>query len=40
MMNDLSQMWPVCHDCPYWEVCESPYICADTEQKYQKSEDD
>jgi hypothetical protein len=26
-------MWPICHDCPYWEICEPPYICGATEQK-------
>ena len=35
-MNDLSEMWSICHDCPYWEVCEPPYNCAETEEKYLK----
>ncbi len=26
-MNNIDEMLPMCHDCPYWEVCESPYIC-------------
>ena len=38
--NDLSKMWPICKDCPYWEVCEPPYNCAKTELKYQKLEND
>lgn len=33
-MNDLSEMWTICHDCPYFEVCEPPYNCAVTENKY------
>lgn len=32
--NDLCKMPRMCHDCPYWEVCEPPYICAETEAKY------
>lgn len=32
-MNNIDEMWPICHDCPYWEVCEPPYICEATEQK-------
>ena len=31
-MNNIDEMWPICHDCPYWEVCEPPYICEATEQ--------
>ena len=34
--NDIDKMPVICHDCPYWEVCEPPYNCAETEQKYQK----
>lgn len=26
-MNDIDSMPPKCHDCPYWETCEKPYIC-------------
>ena len=33
-MGDLSEMTRMCHDCPYWEVCEPPYICSITEAKY------
>lgn len=33
LMNKIDEMWPICHDCPYWEVCEPPYICEATEQK-------
>jgi hypothetical protein len=39
-MNDLSEMWSICHDCPYWEVCEPPYNCAETEKKYQTQDEE
>lgn len=26
-MNNIDEMPSVCHDCPYWEVCASPYVC-------------
>lgn len=26
-MNNIDEMPPKCHDCPYWEVCEYPYVC-------------
>ena len=39
-MNDLNDMYPICHDCPYWEVCEPPYVCVATEAKYRKSENE
>jgi len=39
-MNDLNDMYPICHDCPYWEVCEPPYVCATTEAKYRKKDDE
>lgn len=26
-MNDIDDMPPKCHDCPYWEMCEEPYVC-------------
>lgn len=26
-MNNIDDMPPKCHDCPYWEVCEEPYVC-------------
>lgn len=32
-MNDINKMWSICHDCPYWEVCDPPYNCVATEQK-------
>ena len=28
-MNDIDEIPPKCHDCPYWEVCEYPYVCYD-----------
>ena len=38
--NDLDEMWSVCHDCPYWEVCEPPYNCAVTEAKYRATDEE
>ena len=38
-MNNVDDMMPICHDCPYWEVCEPPYNCAATEAKYRKNKD-
>ena len=32
-MNNIDEMPPKCHDCPYWEACDYPYICPDTEPK-------
>lgn len=26
-MNNIDDMQPKCHECPYWEMCEEPYIC-------------
>ena len=37
-MNDLNNMMPICHDCPYWEVCEPPYVCSATEAKYRNQD--
>ena len=34
-MNNIDDMPPMCHDCPYWEVCEEPYICP---TQYKKKE--
>ena len=28
-MNNIDDMPPKCHDCPYGEVCEEPYICQE-----------
>ena len=28
-MNNIDDMPPKCHDCPYWETCEYPYVCPD-----------
>lgn len=28
-MTDIDKMPPKCHDCPYWEMCEYPYVCGD-----------
>lgn len=33
IMNNIDEMWSICHDCPYWEICEPPYICEITEEK-------
>lgn len=32
-MNDIDSMPPKCHDCPYWEMCEEPYICPKQDEK-------
>lgn len=32
-MNDIDLMPPKCHDCPYWEMCEEPYICPTQHEK-------
>ena len=32
-MNDVDSMPIKCHDCPYWEVCEYPYICSEIESE-------
>ena len=26
-MNNIDDMPPKCNDCPYWEICEAPYVC-------------
>ncbi len=39
-MNDLNEMWSICHDCPYWEVCNPPYNCTATELKLQQEQAD
>jgi len=26
-MNDIDAIPPKCHDCPYWELAEKPYVC-------------
>ena len=39
-MNNPNDMWTICHDCPYWEVCEPPYNCAVTEKKYRNNDSD
>ena len=31
-MNDINEMPPKCQSCPYWEVCEYPWVCPDKEQ--------
>ena len=31
-MNDINEMPPKCQYCPYWEVCEYPWVCPDKEQ--------
>lgn len=32
-MNNIDEMPARCKACPYWEACEYPYICQDTEPK-------
>ena len=39
-MNNIDDMLPICHDCPYWEVCEPPYICEATREKQNKVADE
>ena len=31
-MNDINEMPPKCQYCPYWEVCEYPWVCPTREQ--------
>ena len=31
-MNDINEMPPKCQYCPYWEVCEYPWVYPDREQ--------
>ena len=31
-MNDINEMPPKCQYCPYWEICEYPWVCPDREQ--------
>lgn len=31
-MNDINEMPPKCQYCPYWEVCEYPWVCQDRKQ--------
>ena len=33
-INDLNDMYSICSTCPYWEVCEPPYVCTSTVAKY------
>ena len=28
-MNNIDEMPAKCSDCPYWEQCEPPYVCAE-----------
>ena len=30
-MNDIDELPPKCHYCPYWERAKSPYYCYDCE---------
>ena len=32
-MNNIDDMPPKCHDCPYWEICKEPYICPTQDEK-------
>lgn len=36
-MNDINEMPPKCQYCPYWEVCEYPWVCPDREQQDEES---
>lgn len=37
-MNNIDDMPPNCHDCPYWEICEAPYVCSATEAKIREKD--
>lgn len=39
-MNNIDEMWTICHDCPYWEVCEPPFICEVTKEKIKRLNSD
>lgn len=39
-MNDIDSMPPKCHDCPYWEICEEPYICPTQDEKKELKQED
>ena len=40
-MSDIDKMPPICHDCPYWELAETPYLCFRCEEiMYQRAEED
>ena len=32
-MEAITLPWPMCNECPYWEICEPPYSCEATERK-------
>lgn len=36
-MNDINEMPPKCQYCPYWEVCEYPWVCPDMWQQDEES---
>lgn len=33
-MNNIDSMPPKCHDCPYCEMCEYPYVCPEETKTY------
>lgn len=33
-MNNIDEMPQKCHDCPYWEIAEKPYVCCDCRKEY------
>ena len=35
-MNNIDEMPPKCHDCPYWEIAKPPYYCPDCEDALNK----
>lgn len=39
-MGDIDKMPLNCHDCPYWEIAESPYSCFRCEEimRYMQNE--
>lgn len=34
-MNNIDEMPPKCHDCPYWEIAEKPYVCSICRKDYE-----
>jgi len=35
-MNNIEEMPPKCHYCPYWELAKPPYYCPDCEDALNK----
>ena len=37
IMNNIDEMPPKCHDCPYWEIAEKPYVCSECRKETLKT---